>query len=573
MALRLGDILIEKKIIAPEDLKRALAEQQRTGELLGRLLIKMGFITEKQMLQALAEQQGIAFVDLKKTKIEENAIKSVPAKLAWYYKIMPVSIDGNVLTVAISNPFDMWPMDDLETNLGYRIEKILATSADIHEAINRFYGVGAETIERILAEEGSREAGKVEVVGREKVEDLEKMAEDASVIKLVNQILHQAIGERVTDIHIEHFRNEVTLRYRVDGILYDRPVSENIAHLYPAIVSRIKVMSSLDIVERRLPQDGRAKVKIGKSEYELRVSVIPMLYGENIVIRILPTVMLFSMAKLGMSKRDLEVVEEIIQKPHGVIFVTGPTGSGKTTTLYACLSKLNTRERKIITIEDPIEYELNKISQTQINPRINLTFARMLRSMLRHDPDVMMVGEVRDFETAEITIQTALTGHLVFSTLHTNDAASGVARLLNIGLEPYLITSSVEAFIAQRLVRVVCEECKEKVSLRGREAAEAISGIASSPSAPRNDKANNVVIYRGKGCKACSNTGYRSRTGIYEILLLNEEIRKLILRKASADEIETKAIEMGMRTLRQDGLEKVLAGVTTPEEVMRVTQV
>ena len=564
MALRLGDILLEKKVITPEQLKLAISEQQRTGEMLGQILIKMGLVTEKNMLQILAGQQGIPFVDLKETKIDEKVIKSVPAKFAWHYKIMPISIDGNVLTVTTSNPFDMWPLDDLEINLGYRVEKVLATSQGIMEAIKKYYGVGADTIERILAEEPPKEAeGKV--IPREKVEDLEKMAGTASVIKLVNQILQEAIKDRATDIHFEHFREELRLRYRIDGILYDTQVSENINYLYSAIISRIKVMSGLDIVERRLPQDGRAKVKIGESEYELRVSTMPTLYGENIVIRILPTTMLFSMSKLGMAKRDLEVLENVIKNPHGIIFVSGPTGSGKTTTLYACLSKLNTPGRKVITIEDPVEYELKGISQTQINSKIGLTFARMLRSMLRHDPDIMMVGEVRDFETAEITIQTALTGHLVFSTLHTNDAPSGVTRLLNIGIEPYLITSSVEAFVAQRLVRVICNECKESCQLPDA-SAQHFKDYRIKASAKK------VTVYHGRGCKACSETGYRGRTGIYEILLVSEEIKKLVLQKMPAELIKEKAVGLGMRTLRQDGWEKILQGTTTPEEVMRVTQ-
>jgi type II secretion system protein E len=560
MALRLGDILVEKKIITPQELEMAVKEQEKTKEVLGQILIKMGLITERELLQALAEQQGIAFVELKEIEIDEKVIKRVPAKFAWHYKIMPISIESNILTVAISNPFDMWPLDDLETNLGYRVEKVLATSQDILEAIRKYYGVGAETIERILAEERPGEEERLEVAVKEKVEDLEKMVEDASVIKLVNQILQQAINDRATDVHIEHFRDELILRYRVDGILYDTQVSEKIRYLYPAIVSRIKVMSGLDIIERRLPQDGRAKVKIGKSEYDLRVSVIPTLYGENIVIRILPTTMLFSISDLGMSKRDLEILERLLRKPHGIIFVTGPTGSGKSTTLYASLSKLNTRERKIVTIEDPIEYELRGVSQTQINPRINLTFARMLRSMLRHDPDVIMVGEVRDFETAEITIQTALTGHLVFSTLHTNDAAGGITRLIDMGIDPFLISSSVEAFIAQRLVRVICPKCKIKIQNSKVKIAELTTG-------------RKTEVYQGKGCKACNNTGYTGRTGIYEILLVSDEIKKLILEKTSSDIIKKKAIELGMKTLKEDGWEKALAGITTIEEVMRVTQV
>lgn len=559
MALRIGDILVEKQLITQQELDLAVKEHQNTKEFLGQTLVRLNLITEEKLLKVLADQQGIPFLDLKETKIGDKVIESVPAKFAWHYKIMPVRIDGNVLTVAISNPFDMWPVDDLETNLGYRVEIALATASDIAEAVRKYYGVGADTIERILAEAPGEDEKGAAVL--EKVEDLEAGAEDASVVKLVNQILQQAINDRATDIHFERYRGDLLLRYRVDGILYDTQVSENIRYLYPAIVSRIKVMASLDIVERRVPQDGRAKAKIGDKEYELRVSVIPTLYGENIVIRVLPTLMLFSMSDLGMEERELTVLERLLQKPHGIIFVTGPTGSGKTTTLYTCLSRLNTRERKIITIEDPVEYELRGVSQIQVNPKIDLTFAAALRSILRHDPDVIMVGEVRDLETARITVQTALTGHLVFSTIHTNTAAGGAARLMDMGIDPFLITSSVEAFIAQRLVRVICPECKTKISDEKLDAGEAAAGIG--PKQP---------IYRGKGCRACHKTGYKGRAGIYEILVMTEEIRTLILQKAPADVIGKKARDLGVKSLAQSGWEKVSAGVTTPEEVRRVTQ-
>ncbi len=566
MALRLGDILVENKLITVDELNIALSEQQKTKEMLGQILIRMGFVAEKDILQVLAKQQGIPFVELKTKKISENVLKNVPAKFVWHYNVMPVALEGNVLTAAISNPFDMWPIDDLETHLGFKVEKVLATSADIAEAIKKYYGVGADTIDRIMSDE-LRPAGEAAAhAAEEKVEDLEKLAESASVIKLVNQVLQEAIRDRATDIHIEHFRGELVLRYRIDGILYDKTVSEKVKYLHPAIVSRIKVMSGLDIVERRLPQDGRAKVKIGKDEYELRVSIIPTLYGENIVIRVLPTTMLFDILDLGVSDQDKETIEQLLKKSHGIVFVTGPTGSGKTTTLYACLSKLNSRARKIITIEDPIEYELKGISQTQINPKIDLTFARMLRSMLRHDPDVMMVGEVRDRETAEITIQTALTGHLVFSTLHTNDSASGITRLIDIGIEPYLIASSVIAFIAQRLVRVICKDCKEKVALSS-------LGFKSEQLKAEGFNADkHTFVYHGKGCKACNETGYMGRLGIYETLLIKDSIKNLILEKAPSHIIKAKAIEEGMHTLKQDGWDKVLAGVTTLEEVLRVTQ-
>ena len=562
MALRIGDILVEKKIITPEELALAIKEHQNTKEFLGQVLVRLNMITEEKLLKVLAEQQGIKFLDLKEMMISDNVIASVPAKFAWHYKIMPIRIDGNVLTVAISNPFDMWPIDDLETNLGYRVEIALAVASDITDAIRKYYGVGAETIERILAEAPQEDGKDGDVASQEKIQDLEVGAEDASVVKLVNQILQQAINDRATDIHLEHYRNELILRYRVDGVLYDTQVSENIKYLYPAIVSRIKVMANLNIVERRVPQDGRAKAKIGNKEYELRISIIPTLYGENIVIRVLSTLMLLSISDLGMEDKELAILEGILAKPHGIIFVTGPTGSGKTTTLYTCLSKLNTRERKIITIEDPVEYELRGVSQIQVNPKIELTFAAALRSILRHDPDVIMVGEVRDTETAQITIQTALTGHLVFSTIHTNTAAGAATRLIDMGIDPFLITSSVEAFIAQRLVRVICPKCKVQVTNEKIDIGEKISGVDMSQ-----------PFYRGSGCQNCNDTGYKGRAAIYEILVMSEQIRTMVLEKASSDAIERKAREMGIKSLTQSGWEKVFSGVTTPEEVRRVTQI
>ncbi|MBI3617635.1 MAG: Flp pilus assembly complex ATPase component TadA [Candidatus Omnitrophica bacterium] len=556
MSVRIGEILVEKQLITEEQLVRAVAEHQKSKEFLGQTLIRLGFISEEKLLKVLAGQQGLPFLNLRDVKFDDEIIKKMPAKFAWHYKIMPITLKGNVLTVATSNPFDMWSIDDLETNLGYRVETALALSSDIVEAIRKYYGVGAETIERILADKPQEEKTAQDVAAKERLEDLETSPDAASVVKLVNQILQQAIHDRATDIHFEHFHNELLLRYRIDGILYDAQVSENMRYLYPAIISRIKVMANLDIVERRVPQDGRAKVKIADREYELRVSVLPTLYGENVVIRILPMLMLFSMADLGMQARELQILQRVLQKPHGIIFVTGPTGSGKTTTLYTCLSQLNTRERKIITIEDPVEYELRGISQIQVNPKINLTFASALRSILRHDPDVIMVGEVRDFETASVTIQTSLTGHLVFSTLHTNDAAGAATRLIDMGIDPFLITSSVEMFVAQRLIRKICAQCKEPASAP----AGTLGADSGKP------------VFRGKGCNACNNTGYKGRTGIYELLVMNETIRDMILRKESSEKVEAKAIELGMKPMIRDGLEKIFAGITTPEEVQRVTK-
>ncbi|MCH6576105.1 MAG: Flp pilus assembly complex ATPase component TadA, partial [Bacteroidetes bacterium] len=552
----------EKKLITPEQLEIALKKQQETGELLGVILMELGFVDEETVfLPSLAGQFGVDYVNLKDIEISQEAIASIPPKFAIHYKVMPIEYKDGTLTIATTQPMDVHTLDEIGLVVNAKLNSVLASEKDILEAIKKYYGVGADTIERILAD-APGEDKKGELQEEEKVEDLETSADDASVVKLVNQILQQAINDRATDIHFEHYRNELLLRYRVDGILYDTQVSENIRYLYPAIVSRIKVMANLDIVERRIPQDGRAKAKIGINEYDLRISIIPTLYGENIVIRVLSTLMLFDMKDLGMEEKDRVILDGILEKPHGIIFVTGPTGSGKTTTLYTCLNKLNTRERKIITIEDPVEYELGGVSQIQVNTKIDLTFATALRSILRHDPDIIMVGEVRDSETAQITIQTALTGHLVFSTIHTNTAAGGATRLIDMGIDPFLITSSVEAFLAQRLVRVICTECKEEVTGEKLTIEEDIPGI--NPNQP---------FYRGKGCQNCNKTGYRGRVGIYEILVLTEDIRKLILEKASEDVIERKARESGVKSLLQSGWEKVFAGVTTPEEVRRVTQV
>jgi len=400
-------------------------------------------------------------------------------------------------------------------------------------------------------------------MGQEKTEDLEVLAEDASIIKFVNQILSEAINERATDIHLEPFQDELRTRYRIDGVLYDINIPETIRYFHPAIVSRIKIMARLNIAERRLPQDGRIKIKVNDKELDLRVSVIPTIFGESVQIRILSSTLFLELEKLGLLPQDLKIIEKVITKPHGIIFVTGPTGSGKSTTLYAALARINSSNIKIITIEDPIEYQLRGVNQIQVNPQIGLNFASALRYMLRHDPDVMMVGEVRDYETAEIAIRSALTGHLVFSTLHTNDAAGAVTRLLDMKIEPFLVSSSLECLIAQRLVRLICPKCKTPVKSKG-EILDQIKDIEFDP--------QKIELYEGKGCEECRFTGYRDRTAIYEILTVTEAIRELILKRASSQQIKKSAISQGMRTLRQDGLQKVLGGLTTLTEVIRVTE-
>lgn len=540
---KFGRILLRRGLISEDALKSAAQEATRRNIPLSRLLVEGGYVPEKEVLQALGERHGMDFVDLPESRVDRAAIRAVPAKIAAHYGILPIHLDQGVITIAVADPLDATASEDIETNLGYRVERVLASSSEISSGLEKYYGVGADTVERILA----TSSGPGESAPAVESHDLEKMAGDVSVVRLVNQLLQDAIRDRATDLHFEVERDGIRARRRIDGILYETSIPPNIRRLYPAIVSRIKLMSGLDIVERRLPQDGRARVRIGAREYDLRVSVVPAMHGEDIVIRILPATMVFDLKDLGLSEDQFDKLEELISRPHGIVFLTGPTGSGKTTTLYACLSRLNTADCKIITIEDPVEYELKGTTQTQINPKIGLTFANALRSMLRHDPDVMMVGEVRDRETAEISIQSAMTGHLVLSTLHTNDAAGGAVRLVDMQVDPYRITSTVQAFIAQRLVRVVCSNCKQQYQHQGQ------------------------TLYRGTGCRQCRNSGYQGRVAICEFLPLVPEIQELILQRASASQVRQRANELGMKTLVQDGWDKARNGVTTAEEVMRVT--
>jgi type II secretory ATPase GspE/PulE/Tfp pilus assembly ATPase PilB-like protein len=490
-------------------------------------------------------------------EVPAEVIKNVPAKLVWYYKFMPLKIKGRTLTIAVSDPLAVWLIEDLKLHLGYDVDRALATEEEIISSLRKYYGVGAETVEEILTHDTVATEQQKQRVKESEIEDVERTAQDASVIKLVNQILSEAVMARSTDIHIEPYRDSVHVRYRIDGILYDMRVPEQVKYLQSAVVSRIKILSNLNVVEKRLPQDGRAIIKIQDKKVDLRISIIPSIYGENVVIRILPMNLLFDLKDLGFMGNDLTIMEELMQKPHGIIFLTGPTGSGKTTTLYACLSKLNKESVKIITIEDPVEYELPGIMQIQIKPEIGLTFANALRSILRHDPDIMMIGEVRDLETAELAIRTSLTGHLIFSTLHTNDSPSGATRLMDIGIEPFLVASSVNAFISQRLVRMICPACKTEITDK-----------ALLP-----DVFKKMKIYRGKGCDNCKSIGYKGRTAINEILVVNEPIKELIMNRASASQIKKKAQEMGFKTLHDAGLEKVKMGITTPEEVLRVTEI
>lgn len=501
------------------------------------------------------------YIDLNRCKIDPATIAQVSPRLVSYYRIIPVEHTKKSITIASAKPLDINILDDLRLLLSNKeIKTVFADERDIVEATNRYYGVGADTIEK-MATVSCKENN--DVVNTSIAKDVENSDDDASVTKFVNQLLFEAFKDRATDIHIEPYNDELKIRYRVDGVMYNTKVPPGIKNIQSAIISRIKIMANLDIAERRLPQDGRTKIRIGNDEVDLRVSILPTPFGEAAVVRLLSSNVFMGMENLGLFEKDIDALDRLIKAPHGIIFVTGPTGSGKTTTLYACLNNINDDKNKIITIEDPIEYQMKGILQIQVHPKIGLTFSAGLRSMLRHDPDIMMVGEVRDYETAEITIRVALTGHLVFSTLHTNDAAGGITRLIDMGIEPFLVASSVNAFIAQRLVRRICPHCKAEVRID----KEVVRELGLQKSVYSDMK-----IYEGKGCNACKNTGYKGRIAIYEILPITDQIRELILRRASSDQIKKKAISLGMMTLRQDGCEKIAKGVTTPSEVLRVTQ-
>lgn len=553
----LGKILLEREIITSEQLDSALKEQQGRGGFLGTILVKLGFITEEKLLPVLSEQLGVPYVRLKNLKIEHEILEKVPARFASHYKLIPIKLDGKTLSVAVTDPTDLRTLDDLRLILGYDIQPVLAGESDIIDGIKRNYGVGASTLEAL--EQSLDTGADTSIVQPDDTAD--ELAEDASVIKLVNQLILQAFQDRATDIHIEPYQDELKVRFRIDGVLYPTNVPPAIRHFKSAIVSRIKIMARLDIAERRLPQDGRIKINVAGKDLDLRVSILPTPFGEAVDIRILPPNLLYSLEELGLSQRDIYILESMIKKPHGIILVTGPTGSGKTTTLYACLNKINDAHKKILTIEDPIEYLLKGVTQIQVNPKIGLSFAQGLRSMLRHNPDVMMVGEIRDIETSEIAIRVALTGHLVFSTLHTNDASGAVTRLLDMGIEPYLCSSSVICFIAQRLVRLICPDCR--ISFKaGKELLKDVGQEVDLSS---------MELFEGKGCQQCRFTGYRGRTAIYELLVVDDNIRELVLKRAPSLEIKKLAIKNGMRTLRRDGFDKVAKGLTTVQEVIRVT--
>jgi type IV pilus assembly protein PilB len=545
----LRESLVKSGLLTEEQVHQAQDEVRRTGDSLIRVILKNKLLDEKTVLKFLEEEMGFPQVGLSSYLIDQKTIESVPPATVKKYNVIPLFLVGSTLTVAISDPFDVRAIDEIRKKTGLAVEVMAAAPSDINQSIVQYYGV-AGTLEEVLASIATPEAAAAA---------LPTAAEEAPITKLVNLLIVQAVSEKASDIHIEPQENRTRIRYRIDGIMHE--VSSAPVHLHSSIVSRIKIMSRLDIAETRVPQDGRFETKYENRGIDVRVSSYPTIYGETMVMRLLDKeAMLFSLADLGFTPEMLLKFGEMIRRPYGIILVTGPTGSGKTTTLYATLQSINTPERNIVTIEDPVEYELAGIRQSQINPKAGLVFANALRSLLRQDPDVILVGEIRDLETSGVAIEAALTGHLVFSTLHTNDAPGALNRLVDMGVEPFLISSATAGVIAQRLVRKICSNCKIPQEVP-REFLQKF-----------NLQDKNYTFYHGKGCKTCRGTGYKGRTAIFEILTIDEKLREMVVAKASSTAMKQVAVAAGMRTLRDDGIQKAIAGATTLDEVMRVTQ-
>ena len=559
----LGRLLLDKGLITESQLQQALDEQKYTGKLLGRTLVELGFIKEEKVLKALGAQAGMGFIDLKKVEIPKGVVQKVSASIAKVYKIMPVKFEENMLTVAMSDPLNVNITDDLRFMLGCSVKGVIAKEDEILESIQKHYGESGESIDELLSE--IEKNAPTLPAEEEEVTDvvvLQELASQPPVVKLLNLILLQGVKDRASDIHFEPFEDKYIIRYRVDGVLYD--ITNPPKNLALAISSRIKVMANLDIAERRLPQDGRIMISVEGKNIDLRVSTLPTVFGESVVMRVLDKgVVSLSLEQIGAPKTMLKQFRALIHKPNGTILATGPTGCGKTTTLYSCLREINKIDYKIIATEDPVEYDIPGIIQVPIRPKINLNFANCLRHILRQDPDIIMVGEIRDAETLQIAIQASLTGHLVFSTLHTNDAPGAITRLINMGAEPFLIASTLEAVIAQRLVRVICPNCREKYNPDPKALEE-----LNLP----GEEAKNMTFYRGRGCSQCNKSGYKGRTGIFEFLVITEPLKPLIMERSQTATIRKIARREGMEMLREDGLEKIRQGITTIEEVVRETQ-
>jgi general secretion pathway protein E/type IV pilus assembly protein PilB len=555
--------LVKKGLLNAAEIPRlAEARGANNNRPLHELAIERGLVKEEDVLVTLAEEFGMEYVDLTHTKVDVDSIRDVPLKIVHRRTIMPLSRENGTLKVATGDPYDVNALDELHTLTGLNIYPVLASPREIARLIKQHFGVGGETVSSMVAERGEEEVELLEGLDADDSEAA-KEAQAANVVRLVNEILIEAANERASDIHIEPQEAALRIRYRIDGLLQTQALPPEINRFQAAIISRIKIMARLNIAEKRLPQDGRIKMRVQNREIDVRVSIIPMVHGEGIVMRLLDKGrMVFNLANLGMLPDTYKIFKQIIDRPHGILLVTGPTGSGKSTTLYSALNEIKDETLKIITVEDPVEYQQPGISQIQVHSKINLTFAAALRSILRHDPDVILIGEMRDMETAEAGIQASLTGHLVFSTLHTNDAPSAFTRLIDMGIEPFLVASTVEGVMAQRLVRTICADCKVEWTPEHHEVPSDF---------PKPADGGPVKLWKGAGCRACRNSGFRGRMGIYELMITGDSIRDMCVERVNASLIRNQALKEGMITLRQDGWRKVLQGKTTLDEVARVT--
>ncbi len=572
---KFGEILVANSIITHQQLNDAIEHQKKTGLKLGQILIERGYITERQLLEFLSKQFSLKFVELSKIEIEPQIVSLIPESIARRYGVICIGKNNNVLSIAMVDPLNIVVLDELRLMTGYNIEPVFALEEEITAAIDKYYGVQSsqEALNEILKNtQGDDQDHKVDVLenkseNKDDIISLENKGEAAPIIKMVNVIIASAIKFHASDIHIEPSYKETKVRFRIDGVLHPQPSIPKKFH--NAIISRLKIMSNLDISERRIPQDGRIKIRINEKEIDLRVSVLPCVYGEKVVMRILDSSGLkLRIEDLGFEPENLAIFSKCIRAPHGINLITGPTGSGKSTTLYSALATLNSPDVNISTIEDPVEYNLEGINQVNVNPEVGLTFASGLRAFLRQDPDIIMVGEIRDFETMSIAINAAMTGHLVFSTLHTNDAPGAITRIGMMGIEPFLTSSTLLMVVAQRLVRTICRNCKERYEIN----PELIIRLGASRSMiEQNMEDGKFYLYRGRGCEKCANTGYKGRIGIHEILEVTDNIRELIVEKATSNKIKEVAKKNGMITLRESALRKAIAGLTTIEEVIRVT--
>ncbi|MBI1349198.1 pilus assembly protein PilB [bacterium] len=559
---KLGQILVDLGYLTEDQLWDVLEEQKQSpGEVIGQVAIRMGMVTDAQVTEALAEQWGMPIVNLGETTITPKALELVPMTMAELYKIMPIAVKDDVLTIAMADPQNVGALDDLRNFLGVDVRGTVSNHKDVEAAIRRYYADSEESIESVIAglEEGQEDE---EQRGFDLSAEAE-MTDAAPIRKLLNMILLLAIKDQASDIHFEPFEDEFKVRVKADGMLYEMVPPPR--HLANSIISRIKIMSELDISERRLPQDGRIELNVGGNQVDLRVSVLPTMFGESVVMRVLDrTVVQLDLNKIGMDAHNLSQFRNMIKRPNGIVLVTGPTGSGKTTTLYSALNEINDIETKVITTEDPVEYDIDGLIQVPVNPDIDVTFATVLRAILRHDPDTILVGEIRDYETAEVAVQSALTGHLVFSTLHTNDAPSAITRLRDMGIEPFLITACLEGILAQRLVRKICVECRTQF--------DPSDDLLMELQLPVQ-QARQYKFYYGRGCPRCNNSGYKGRTGIHELLDVTDEIRDMITGNSNVDDLRNFARTQGMITLRESGLKLIFDGVTTIDEIVRETVV